>query len=79
MTFQELSLWIEALCIHEWCLFTETTETGSQRGITYTLLTARPDNRRPLTWERNQMEILMMEGQVFECPWTHKVLRRSED
>lgn len=22
-TFRELSLWVEALCIHEWCLFTE--------------------------------------------------------
>lgn len=79
MTFQELSLWIEALCIHEWCLFTETTESSSQRGITYTLLTARPDNRRPLTWERNQMDILMMEGQVFECPWTRKALRHPEE
>jgi hypothetical protein len=79
MTFQELSLWIEALCIHEWCLFTETTESDSRRGITYTLLTARPDNRRPLRWERNQMDILIMEGQVFECPWSRRTLRRTED
>lgn len=79
MTFQELSLWIEALCIHEWSLFTETTELDSKRGDTYTLLTERPDNRRPLTWERNQIDILIMEGQVFECPWTRKILRRSED
>ena len=40
----------------------------------YTLLTDRPNNRRPLTWERNQIEILMMEGRVFECPWTGRKL-----
>ncbi len=68
-SFCELSLWIEALCIHEWSLFTESI-SRLDRGMIYTLLTDRPDNRRPLTWERNQIEILMMEGRVFECPWT---------
>ena len=38
------------------------------RGDVYTLLTDRPDNRRPLDWERNQIDLLMMEGRVFECP-----------
>jgi hypothetical protein len=72
-SFCELSLWIEALCIHEWCLFTQSV-AGVERGLVYGLLTDRPDNRRPLTWERNQVEILMLEGSVFECPWTGKTL-----
>lgn len=72
-SFNELSLWIEALCIHEWSLFTEGI-SGLDRGSVYTLLTDRPGNRRPLTWERNQVEILMMEGKVFECPWTGRKL-----
>ncbi|HET9017608.1 MAG TPA: HNH endonuclease signature motif containing protein [Thermomicrobiaceae bacterium] len=67
--FRDLSLWIEALCIHEWCLYTETV-SRTTRGEAYTLLTDRPDNRRPLTWERNQVELLMMEGRIFTCPWT---------
>jgi hypothetical protein len=74
--FQDLSLWIEALCLHEWALFTEqvgqtTTETVD-RGIAYRLLTDYPDNRRPLTWERNQIDILIMEGHEFTCPWTQR-------
>ena len=72
-SFCELSLWIEALCIHEWCLFTQSV-ANVERGLIYGLLTDRPDNRRPLTWERNQVEMLMLEGNVFECPWTGKVL-----
>ena len=73
--FQELSLWIEALCIHEWSLFTESLSISAvDRGETYCLLTSRPDNRRPLTWERNQIELLMLEGEVFTCPWTGKRL-----
>lgn len=76
--FRDLSLWIEALCIHEWCLFTEAINQNYQqpveRGHVYTLLTARPDNRRPLTWERNNIDLLLMEGNYFLCPWTHKKL-----
>lgn len=73
-TFQDLSLWIEALCIHEWCLFTERVEQENNkpadRGDIYRLLTDRPDNRRPLTWERNHVDVLLMEGREFVCPWT---------
>jgi hypothetical protein len=76
--FHELSLWIEALCIHEWSLFTErATASGIDRGRAYSLLTSRPDNRRPLTWERNQVELIMLEGGMFECPWTAKKLTPS--
>lgn len=70
-TFRQMSLWIEALCIHEWCLFTERVATVD-RGAIYSILTARPVNRRPLTWERNQIDILMMEGAEFTCPWTER-------
>ena len=47
------------------------------RGAIYSLLTARPDNRRPLTWERNQIDILMMEGAAFTCPWTERRLTQG--
>ncbi len=80
--FADLSLWIEALCIHEWCLFTENTTRNDpkqvDRGEVYRLLTDRPDNRRPLTWERNQIDLLMMEGNDFHCPWTERLLKPGE-
>jgi hypothetical protein len=75
-TFGEMSLWIEALCIHEWCLFTEKVQqenhTKVHRGCIYQLLTDRPDNRRPLSWERNHVDVLLMEGTEFVCPWTQR-------
>ncbi|BDI21001.1 hypothetical protein ANSO36C_68030 (plasmid) [Nostoc cf. commune SO-36] len=75
-TFGEMSLWIEALCIHEWCLFTEKVEQENHlkvhRGCIYQLLTDRLDNRRPLSWERNHVDVLLMEGTEFVCPWTQK-------
>jgi len=71
--FAELSLWIEALCLHEWALFTAAL-AGVDRGYVYSLLTDRPDNRRPLTWERNQIELLMLEQKRFLCPWTGRLL-----
>ena len=80
--FADLSLWIEALCIHEWCLFTENNTRNDakpiDRGAVYRLLTDRPDNRRPLTWERNQIDLLMMEGNDFHCPWTERLLKPGE-
>lgn len=76
--FQEMSLWVEALCIHEWCLFTEKVQQDNpqraNRGKIYELLTDRPDNRRPLSWERNQVDLLLMEGKEFICPWTQKCI-----
>jgi hypothetical protein len=74
--FRDLSLWVEALSIHEWCLFSERI-SGQNRGFVYTLLTARPDNRRPLTWERNQIDLLIMEGCSFTCPWTQKPITQG--
>ncbi|HKJ32659.1 MAG TPA: HNH endonuclease domain-containing protein [Balneolales bacterium] len=79
-SFQDLSLWIEALCIHEWSIFTDHVEQASRnitRGMVYTLLTDRPDNRRPLTWERNQIDILLMEGHRFECPWSGRIIQNG--
>ena len=80
--FHRLSLYIEALCLHEWCLFTEgvTQDNDRQaaRGEVYTLLTARPDNRRPLSWERNQVDILLHESHHFTCPWTLKRLTQPQ-
>jgi hypothetical protein len=80
-TFQEMSLWIEALCIHEWCLFSERVKQENQvhRGLIYQLLTYRPGNRRPLTWERNNIDILLMEGTKFRCPWTEKTISQGVD
>lgn len=74
--FRQMSLWVEALCIHEWCLFTEKVmqEDGGfiDRGVVYRLLTDRPDNRRPLTWERNNIDLLILDGKEFICPWTER-------
>ncbi len=80
-TFREMSLWIEALCIHEWCLFTENVQQMEggyvDRGTAYRLLTDRPDSRGPLTWERNQGDLLLLEGRVFPCPWTERRIAAS--
>lgn len=80
--FKQYSLWIEALCVHEWSLYvSRVLQNGDrvERGTVYTLLTARPDNRCPLTWERNQIQILLLEGRHFTCPWTHKRLLHLDD
>lgn len=82
-SFRDLSLWIEALCIHEWCLFTERVAQEGHapidRGEVYRLLTDRPDNRRPLTWERNNIDILLIEGHQFICPWTERRITHGID
>jgi len=80
-TFQTFSLWVEALCLHEWSLYTERVN-GNQsrpvdRGQAYLLLTERPDNRRPLTWERNQIDLMLLEKVEFTCPWTQKPIRHG--
>lgn len=72
----ELSLWIEALCIHEWSLFTAHLNQ-MDRGQIYTLLTDHPASRQPLTWERHQIGLLMAEGHHFVCPWTGKKLNHE--
>jgi hypothetical protein len=75
--FRDVSLWVEALCIHEWSQFTERVSDGTTRGEAYALLTERPDNRLPLDWERNQVDLLMLEGARFHCPWTGGPLGRG--
>jgi hypothetical protein len=79
-TFCTMSRWIEALCIHEWCLFTERLaqeRQGIDRGTIYQLLTAHPENRRPLAWERHHISLLLHEGATFQCPWTHRSITRD--
>ena len=82
-TFRAMSLWVEALCLHEWALFTEAIQPEGERmldrGAAYVLLTDRPENRRPLTWERNRIDLLIMEGQTFICPWTERRIARPGD
>ena len=75
--FRDVSLWVEALCIHEWSLFTERVAETVSRGRAYELLTTRPGNRLPVTWERNQIDLLMQEGTSFTCPWTGRSLPRE--
>jgi hypothetical protein len=69
--FATLSLWIEALSLHEWCLYSERvvqpSGTTVDRGDVYRLLTDRPDNRRPLTWERNRIDLLLLEGLLLSA------------
>ncbi len=60
------SVLIDALCIHEWSLFTENVaqvRPDVTRGLVYQALTDRPDSRCPLTWERNRIDLLLIEGQ----------------
>ncbi|WP_027482366.1 HNH endonuclease domain-containing protein [Deinococcus pimensis] len=71
-TLARMSLWVEALCVYEWSAF--ALRLDQDRSEISTLLTTRPDNRRPLSWERNQVELLMLEGHIFTCPWTHRPL-----
>lgn len=76
--FKFYSIFIDALCIHEWSLFTENTTQevkGVDRGSVYQALTDRPDSRRPLTWERNHIDLLLMDGEQLSCFWTDKPLR----
>jgi HNH endonuclease len=73
-----LSLYVEALCVHEWSLFTEQLG-AAPRGAVYALLTARPDNRQALTWERNHVNVLLMEQHSFVCPWTGKLITRPDE
>jgi hypothetical protein len=75
--FRDVSLWVEALCIHEWSLFTERVSDDATRGEAYALLTERPDNRLPLDWERNRIDLLIDEGARFACPWTGRPLQRA--
>lgn len=76
--FQELSLWIESLCIYEWCLFTESIKQPSgehlERGTIFQMLTVRPVERR-LLWERQPIIHLMQGGCNFICPWTGHLLQ----
>ena len=79
--FHRLSLYVEALCLHEWSLFTEQVRqlVPCSRGAAYTLLTARPENRRPLSWERNQVDVLLLENHAFICPWTQQQIVRPAE
>ncbi|MCG5062220.1 MAG: hypothetical protein KA714_30700 [Limnoraphis sp. WC205] len=75
-TFQKRSLWIEALCIHEWALFGERVKQENQQKVhrchIYRLLTDRPNKRIDLTWEKDCINNLLIEGKEFICPWTEK-------
>jgi len=75
LTFQKRSLWIEALCIHEWCMFSERVEQRNQQKVHrcyYRLLTDRPNKRINLDWEKGCINDLLKEGKEFICPWTEK-------
>lgn len=81
-TFRAVSLWVESLCIHEWALFSETVDQNDgykiSRGQVFELLTSRPKSRQPLTWERNHIAILLLEGKTFICPWTSTPIRNGD-
>ena len=77
---RDLSLWVEALCLHEWSLTTERFDGGVDRGSAYKLLTAHQElseARLPTTWERNRIDLLFLEGFEFICPWTSKRLAKA--
>lgn len=48
-SFKFYSLYVEALCLHEWSLFVEESDRNGSlidRGKVYFILTDRPDSRR---------------------------------
>lgn len=79
--FVGLSLWVEALCLHEWAVFTFKSQKEKNQplpvssGQIYSLLTSQPDNRQPLSWERARVDLLILEGKIFTCPWTGREFR----
>lgn len=75
-TLTELSLWVEALCLQQWSLFLErVAQTPAvSRGEAFTLLTATPAGRVPLTWERHEVRLLLLGGVPLRCPWTGTLL-----
>jgi hypothetical protein len=81
--FGDLALWVDAPCIHEWALLTERFAARdprpTDRGAAYRLLTAQPGARRPLTWERHQIRVLLREGATFACPWTGRAIARETE
>jgi hypothetical protein len=78
-TFAALSQWVEALCVHEWCLFTQGVDQpgGSRagRGRVFEMLTEPVEDRRPLDWERRHIDQLLGQGVSFPCPWTGKLIK----
>jgi hypothetical protein len=77
--FADFSLWVEALCVHEWCLFTESVEQPAggpvTRGEVFAMLTESAEERRPLSWERKHIDQLLRKGESFECPWTGRRIK----
>ncbi|NLG66067.1 MAG: hypothetical protein GX537_10735 [Actinobacteria bacterium] len=67
--FQQHSVWVEALSVHEWCLFTEKLSHPGDCRVTreqvYELFTARSDNRLAPTWAANRDDILRLERKHF--------------
>lgn len=76
--FQNLSLWIEALSIHQWALFIndvqQLTRSQVNAGQVFQLLISRPDNRVPLDWERNRFIAVMGQNVRFQCPWSKAII-----
>jgi len=80
--FQDMGHWIEALCVHEWAVFTEHLSHQHHRiraGEVFSLLLARPEERRVLSWERRGIDRLLADGVVFVCPWSKKRIVSPED
>lgn len=81
--FQSMSLWIDALCIYEWCMFTDRLPQArwrhADRGEVFDLLTDQPEDRRGLTWERAQIRAMLLAGEEFACPWTGRRIDSSTE
>lgn len=79
-TFEDMSLWVEALCVQQWALFCEAVSKSDidsgivSRGVAFEMLTDKKNSRKPLTWERNNINIPILEGQRFICPWTETAI-----
>ena len=69
------------MCPALFCEAISKSDTDSDlfsRGRAFEFLTDKNNGRKPLTWERNNINILILEGQQFICPWTGKIIKTIE-
>ncbi|WP_051963202.1 HNH endonuclease [Deinococcus misasensis] len=76
---QENSVLIGALTLQEWAKFVgDLRSEPSSTGDAFNLLTLTPTERTSLSYERNQLRVLMLEGMLTRCPWSRKPLKPDD-
>ncbi|GEM49183.1 HNH endonuclease domain-containing protein [Deinococcus cellulosilyticus] len=76
---QENSILIGALTLQEWAKFVgEMRQEPCTTGDAFNLLMVTPSERTSLSYERNQLRVLMLEGLLDRCPWSRKPLKPDD-